>query len=170
MPRNTSAGQVSTRLVKGAIAGAVGVWVMDQVGWYLYRRENTEALLKEQKARVGGLDTAHAAANQLAGLAGKRLSPKQPNAAGIAMHYALGMLPGALYAALRGQQPALQAGQGALYGLGLFIVNDELAAPALGWASGPRAYPWQAHARGLVSHVVLGIVTHAVLERIDRRE
>lgn len=169
MNSDTSAEPIVMHLIKGTVAGAAGVWVMDQVGWYLYRRENTEALIQEQRARVGGLDTAHAAVNQIAGLFGKSPDPKQPNAAGIGLHYALGMLPGALYAAFRARQPTLQAGQGALYGLGLFIVNDELVAPALGWASGPKAYPWQAHARGLVAHVALGMATHAVLERIDRR-
>jgi uncharacterized membrane protein YagU involved in acid resistance len=80
------------------------------------------------------------------------------------MHYALGILPGALYGVLRHRVAGLGAGRGLLYGAGLFLVNDELLAPVLGLASGPTAYPWQAHARGLVSHVVLGAVTDTVLD------
>ena len=45
----------------------------------------------------------------------------------------------------------------------MFLVNDEILAPVLGLASGPAAYPWQAHARGLVGHLVLGAVTDTVL-------
>ncbi len=37
-----------------------------------------------------------------------------------------------------------------------------------GLASGPTAYPWQAHARGLVAHLVLGATTDAVLGAADR--
>ncbi len=39
--------------VKGAIAGAVGTWVMDQVGG-MYLREDPRALEREKLARVGG--------------------------------------------------------------------------------------------------------------------
>ena len=97
-----------------------------------------------------------------------RRSPPQPHPAGIAVHYALGVLPGALYAPLRRRLGGLGAGRGLLYGLGLFLVNDELLAPALGLASGPTAYPWQAHARGLAEHLVLGAATDAVLGAADR--
>jgi hypothetical protein len=160
--------RVAVDLAKGAIAGAAGVWLMDRVGWALYRREEPAALRREQEARAGGLDVAHAAANKLAGALGRPLAPAQPHPAGLAVHYALGAVPGALYAVLRRRARGLTAGRGLLYGLGLFLVNDELLAPALGLASGPTAYPWQAHARGLVSHLALGAATEAALEALDR--
>jgi hypothetical protein len=47
-------------------------------------------------------------------------------------------------------------------------VNDEVLAPALGLASGAARYPWQAHARGLVGHLVLGAATDTVLDVLDR--
>ncbi|MDP9382790.1 MAG: DUF1440 domain-containing protein, partial [Chloroflexota bacterium] len=59
------------------------------------------------------------------------------------------------------------AGRGLLYGAVLFLLNDEILAPVLGLASGPTAYPWQAHARGLISHVVLGAATDTVLDVLD---
>ncbi len=158
----------AANLVKGAIAGAVGVWLMDQVGWGLYLREDPAASRKEQAARVGGKDVAHVAAGKLARVLGRTLTPAQPHPAGLAVHYALGVAPGALYGALRRRVGGLGAGRGLLYGLGLFLVNDELLAPALGLASGPLQYPWQAHARGLVSHLVLGAATDTVLEVLDQ--
>ncbi len=63
--------------------------------------------------------------------------------------------------------PGLGAGRGLLYGLGMFVVEDELVSPALGVAAGPTRYPWQAHARGLVAHLVLGVVTDAVLRVLE---
>lgn len=73
------------------------------------------------------------------------------------------MLPGALYGVLRHWVRGLSGGQGVLYGLGLFLVEDETAGPLL-----PLAYPWQAHAWGLVSHIILGMVTDGVLRVMDR--
>ncbi len=36
------------------------------------------------------------------------------------------------------------------------------------FVSGPGAYPWQAHTRGLIAHVVLGVVTESALKLFDR--
>jgi hypothetical protein len=162
-PRN-----VALDLLLGAVAGAAGVWVMDRVGWLMYDREDPSALAQEHRARPGDRDVAHAMVAKAGEVAGVDVPTEQPNSAGLAVHYGLGMVPGALYAAARHEVPALRAGNGALYGLGLFAMNDELAAPLLGVASGPDAYPWQVHARGLVSHVVLGVVTESVLKLFDR--
>ncbi len=56
MRRNGRNTDTLTEVVKGAIAGAVGVWAMDQVGWYMYNREAPEVLQQEQEARVEGMD------------------------------------------------------------------------------------------------------------------
>lgn len=58
--------------------------------------------------------------------------------------------------------------EGLLYGLELFLVQDEGLNPILGTSGGPTEYPWQAHARGLVGHLVLGAVTHATLNVLDQ--
>jgi hypothetical protein len=166
----TSASQrnIAVDVVLGAVAGAAGVWVMDPVGWFMYDHEDPAALAQEHRARPGGRDVAHAVVAKVGELTGTDVSTGQPSAPGLAVHYGLGMVPGALYAIARNEVPALRAGNGALYGFGLFAMNDEVAAPLLGVASGPRAYPWQAHVRGLVAHVVLGIVTESVLKLFDR--
>jgi len=161
-------GAVLTNAVKGAIAGAAGVWVMDRVGWWMYRNEDPHDVRQEIEARVGGQDVAHAMADKLATVAGTDLQPQQPHPLGLAIHYGLGVAPGAAYAELRERVPAAAAGHGLLYGLALFVLNDEIVAPAIGVASGPGEYPLQAHARGLVSHLVLGVVTDVVLDALDR--
>ena len=125
--------------------------------------------LREKQARVFGKDTAHAAARRLARLVGSDAAQDEPNAAGIAIHYALGMVPGAVYARLRQSQPWLRTGRGAVYGLALTVVNDEIAGRLLGIMGPQRGYPWQAHLRGLVGHVVLGMVTEAAIRALDER-
>ncbi len=155
-------------MLKEAIAGAAGVWLMDRVDWFLYRRGDPAALQREQAARVEGEDPAHVIAGKAAGALGITLSPPQPHPAGIAVHYALGVLPGAISGPLRHRVNGLGAGRGLLYGLSLFRLNDELLNPLLGLASGPTAYPWQAHARGLAAHLVLGATTDLTLDALDR--
>lgn len=164
----TPARSIALDVILGAAAGAVGVWTMDRVGWFLYNHEDPAALEREHQARAGGKDVAHAAIEKAAAMTGIDLPTGEPNSAGIAMHYALGVLPGALYGAARHEVPALRASYGALYGFGLFALMDETVAPALGIAAGPTHYPWQAHERGLVSHIVLGIATETVLRVSDR--
>lgn len=160
--RERASGGIFAGLLLGAVAGAGGVWVMDRVGWVMYDNERVSALQREHQARPGNLDVAHAAADKVAALVGHRL-PHQPNAAGMVVHYALGVLPGAVYGVLRQRVPAVRAGNGAAYGLALFGIMDETAAPLLGIAAGPSRYPWQAHARGAVAHLVLGITTETLL-------
>ncbi len=150
-------------MLLGAVAGAVGVWVMDRVDWFNYRHEDPEARRRTRRVRPGGEDPAHVMARMAEGAVGAELSPAQHHAVGTAIHSAIGIGPGALYGALRGHVPALGTGRGTLYGLGLFLLQDELGNAALGTGADPRAYPWQAHARGLVAHLVYGVVTDTVL-------
>lgn len=154
-------------IIFGAIAGTAGVWVMDRVGWFMYRREDPEALQQEKEARADGLDTAHAAANKVSKLGGKKLS-SQPHPAGLAIHYGLGVVPAILLAILIDDFPWLGLGYGLLYGFILFVVNDEILAPLLRFASRPNIYPWQAHVRGLVTHLVLGVVTVTLFQVMRR--
>jgi hypothetical protein len=46
----------------------------------------------------------------------------------------------------------------------MFAPEDEIANPSLGFAAPPRRYPWQPHARGLVAHLVYGVVTEMLLQ------
>lgn len=48
------------------------------------------------------------------------------------------------------------------------LLTDLLLNPVLRLTPGPRAFPWQAHARGLGGHLVFGAATELVLEGLDR--
>jgi hypothetical protein len=153
--------------VKGAAAGAVGVLAMDVATWALYRRHSLATLVQEKQNRPFGKDPAHAAAERLRRLAGTEVQ-EEPNALGIAMHFQLGMAPAVAYARLRRRMPWLRAGRGVVYGSLLYVVNDEIAGRVLGIMGRQRDYPWQAHLRGLVGHVVLGVVTEATLDVLEQ--
>lgn len=159
--------QLISNAVKGAIAGAVGVWLMDRLDWFMFERVDARARQRTEAVRPGGLDPTHVAANRAAHAAGTTLAPAQPHPAGVALHYALGIGPAAVYAATRERFPVRRAGEDHLYGLGLglglFLVMDETLGRLTGLTAAPRAYPWQAHARGLAAHLVLGLATNMVL-------
>lgn len=181
-------GRAITDAALGAAAGAVGVWAMDRAGWFMLRTENIRALVRDLQARPDreaaatgiaeqvrsvrgsppfGADAAGATATATQ-VSGVSAPDRRPGPAATAFHYGLGMLPGALYAIARRARPSLGRGCGALYGLGLFVVMDETAAPLSGIASAPARYPWQAHARGLVAHLVLGMTTEILLRSACR--
>lgn len=166
--RRTGADALVNDGVKGAVAGAVGVWALDTVTWAMWDRTDPEKLRQEKDARPGGLDPAHVMANRAAEAVGTELTPRQPHPAGIAVHYGLGIMPAAAYAVLRRRVPAITAGGGLLYGLGLFLMQDEGLNPILDTSGSPRKYAPEAHFRGLVGHLVLGAATHASLKVLDQ--
>ncbi len=154
-------------ILKGAVAGAAAVWVMDRVDWALWDAEDSRTRAETRRVRPGGMDPAHVLANRVARAVGTELSPRQPHPAGIATHYAIGVAPAMLYAALRRQSPAVAAGGGTLFGLGLSVVEDEGLNPLLGLSAPLRDYPWQDHARGIVAHLVFGAVLEGALRALD---
>lgn len=153
----------------GAAAGAVAVWVMDRVDWFNFRHEDPEARRRTEAVRPGGMDPGHVFASRVAGAAGVELTPAQHHAAGQATHYAIGILPAALYAVLRRKAPLITSGHGTLFGTGMFLLQDEGLNTITGLGAKPGEYPWQAHARGLAAHVVYGLVLESVLRFADRR-
>ena len=109
MPSNGRNTDVLTEAVKGAIAGAVGTWAMDKVGWYMWDQQSEETLRQEREARVEGMDPAHVVANRVAEAWGTTLEPRQPHPAGIGVHYGIGIAPAMAYAALRDRVEGLDA-------------------------------------------------------------
>jgi hypothetical protein len=165
--RNGGDGMLADALL-GAAAGALAVWVMDRVDWFNFEHEDPEARRRTQAVRPGGMDPGHVAASQTAETLGYDLKPKDYNAAGLAAHYSIGIMPGALYGALRHKLPGLDTGRGTLFGLSLFLMQDEGLNAITGLSAKPSKYPWQAHARGLVAHAVYGLVLDTALRVSDQ--
>lgn len=157
---------VAVDLLRGAVAGAVATWVMDRVDWWMYRREPPESRRRTWQARPEGKDPAHVIASRASEALGGDPIP-QNHPAGLATHYAIGIAPAAIYGALRERLPAVGAGAGLAFGAAMFVVEDEVANPAMGFAAPPGDYPWRPHVRGLVSHLVYGLTVDAVLRILD---
>lgn len=152
----------------GALAGAAGVFALDRVVWFLWNRESPGNLAREIAARPGGMDPAHVLTHRTAAKLGIPLERRQPHPAAIGLHYAFGMLPAAAWAALRPAKYRNRGGTGAALGLALFVFQDEWLNRVLKSAGPMRAYPWQAHARGVVGHLAYGVAMTQALRAADR--
>lgn len=164
-----SAGKhVAADALKGAIAGAAAVWVLDRVDWLMWNHEDPETRERTKEVRPDGLDPSHVAAKKAAQAAGKELTPSQPNPLGVGIHYNLGIAPGALYGVLHDRVPMIGAGRGLLWGLGLFLAQDEVLNKALGLSGRMGKYPWQDHARGLIAHLAYGAALDAGVRALNK--
>ncbi len=153
----------------GLAAGAFAVWILDRVDWLAYRAEPEHTRRQTEAVRPGGMDPAHVAVDRIArATTGQSLANPKENLPGKAMHYAIGIAPSVAYALLRKRVPGLDAGFGTLYGLGVALLEDEIMNPVTGLAAKPWAYPWTAHARSLVAHLVLGVVLEGSLRVLER--
>ncbi len=153
--------------IAGAAAGAVGVWALDRVDWFLWNHEDEGARAQTTTVRPGGEPPAQALVTKIEKATGKALSPDTHETVSQAVHYSIGIAPAIGYALLREKLPGNGVARGALYGAGLFLLQDEVLNTVTGLGTKPQRYPWQAHARGFVTHVVYGVATEVVLNLLD---
>jgi XapX domain-containing protein len=152
-----TAGEVLIVVGVGAAAGAVATWVMGMATTLMYNRENRAA--REREDRVRGDRTAYeVAAENFAAILGRKIDRKQRARWGLVIHWALGIAAGIVYAFIRLQIPAPNILHGLLFGFVFWLVIDEFVVYVLRLTPGPLEFPWQAHARGLVGHLVFGAV------------
>jgi hypothetical protein len=145
--------------VRGAVAGGVATWVMDLVTTGLLNGQPKRVTAREEAARPNGKGSVENLVDRLQAGLGVRLRAAHRRTAEQAIHYGLGIVPGAIYGVLRPRVPLLGAARGLMFGLALFAVNDELLNMKLGLAGPISAYPAETHLRGLVGHAVLGATT-----------
>jgi uncharacterized membrane protein YagU involved in acid resistance len=151
-------------LARGAVGGAVGTWVMDQVTTALLSKESQADKEQETAAQPNGKSSTMNLVDLLSASLGIDLDQEQRSRAATAAHWALGIAPAALYGALRHRLPLVGAANGMLFGAIVFALNDEYMNSALGLSGPPDAYPMSTHVRGLVGHLVLGATVDTVCD------
>lgn len=177
----TSGSSTIVNAAIGAVGGVIAVWVMDRVDWTLWRLEGPKVRRRTTAVRPGGEPPAHVIATKLERLAGvgfqgsaevpslleqldtKGLTGNRHHILGTGVHHAIGIGPATAYGIMQDKLPFSGAARGALYGLTLFLAQDEAANALTRLSAKPPRYPWQDHVRGLISHLVYGIVTDAVV-------
>jgi hypothetical protein len=158
---------LATALV-GAAAGAVGTAALDSVDWFLWDREDPVSKRRTEAVRPGGEPPADVLVGRIEDALGARVDPETHQKRGVAMHYAIGITPAVGYALAREQLRVRGIARGALFGFGLWLLQDEVLNSATGLGAKPQDYPWKAHARGLAAHLAYGVVTELALEAADR--
>jgi uncharacterized membrane protein YagU involved in acid resistance len=151
-------------MIRGAIAGTVATWVMDLVTTGMMAGQPESVTAREEAARPNGRSSVENLIDLLSERLGWTPDPDERERLAVVIHYGLGAVPGAGYALLRRRVPFLGAANGALYGLLLWLANDEYLATRLGIAGPPEAYPAETHVRGLVGHLALGVATDTTLD------
>jgi uncharacterized membrane protein YagU involved in acid resistance len=155
------------KVFTGAIAGAIGVWALDRIDWFMWNREGDATRAQTVAARPGGEPPAQALVSKAEQLAGQQLSGSRHELVSQAVHYSIGIGPAIGYALLRNKLPGRGVARGAAYGVALFVAQDEVLNTVTGLGGRPSDYPWTAHARGLLAHTVYGIATELTLNLLE---
>ena len=150
--------------VRGAIAGAAATWCMDRITTAMYEVQAPEVTKQEEAARPNGKSSVTNLVDRIEAETGLVIPADRRPQIENAIHYGLGIVPGAMYGVMRRYVPFARFGRGLAYGLVLFVVNDEFLNTKLGLAGPVAAYPPEAHFRGLVGHAVLGVGTETGIQ------
>lgn len=149
---------------RGAIAGAAATYLMDLVTTGMYEAQAPDVTKREALARPNGKSSVANMVDRFERVTGLRIPTARRPLVENAVHYGLGIVPGAIYGVLRRRVPGLRARAGLAYGMALFTVNDEYLNTRLGLAGPVRAYPAETHFRGLAGHAVLGVGTESAIQ------
>jgi hypothetical protein len=137
---------------------------MDQVTTVMLAVQAPEVTAQEESAQANGKGSVTNLVDRVEAETGLVVPPARRAIVEMAVHYALGAVPGAIYGVLRRWVPFARAGSGLFYGLGVFAANDEYLNTKLGLAAPPSAYPPETHLRGLAGHAVLGVATETGIQ------
>jgi putative membrane protein len=119
----------------------------------------------EDQDEVATVQTAQAIAKPVLH---RQLTAAEKKTAGPAVHYAFGTGMGALYGVAAEVSAVSRQGVGTLFGAGLWLGADEIAAPAFGLAKPVTKTPISEHAYALVSHLVYGMTAEGVRRLIRK--
>lgn len=108
------------------------------------------------------------AAEKIADIAGITLSDDERKNAGARIHWALGIAAGAAYGAIKRDEANITPLRGLGFGTMFWAIMDETITPVLGLTPGPKAFPFETHARGLAGRLVFGASVDAALSLINR--
>lgn len=150
----------------GLLAGLVATKVTEYAQQALWAATPEETRQREQRVRPG--PPFRVAAEKSADLADVDLGERETMAAGMAFHYASGIGWGPVYCVMRRAAGMGSLGAGVAAGMSMSVILDELVTPALGFSAPNRDYPAADHVRGLIGHLVYGLVLAGTAEGLYR--
>ena len=171
------------KLVKGAVAGAIGgisgALAMSALQ-YLYNgrganREQRELAQRggrhdisqlKERARITGRRqqdaTVKTARTITKAFVGTPLPHRYDHAAGLAVHYSFAVGTGAAYGVLVEFIGRSRLMNGVIFGLTLWGIAEEIALPAAGLTGPASEYRRRDHIEGLLAHEIFGVTTECI--------
>lgn len=167
----------------GAAAGLIASWAMVRFN-HLIAPENGRSDKPDDRhahrrigARPNDIDgtlpdepgSIQAASAVAEPMLGRPLTEREKEIAGPVMHYLFGATVGAMYGAAAEVDESATRGAGTAYGIGIWLIADEIGMHAAGFATTPTDYPPSRHAATLASHIVFGLTVEAVRRMLRGR-
>lgn len=155
-------------VVKGAfvgiIAGLAATFVMTEYQNLLSAMAEEEEKKKSKNKKKEETEPATVKAAKMIseGAFDHKLTKREKEIAGPAMHYAMGATSGAIYGIASELAPFTTSGAGLPFGAAVWLIADDVAIPALGLSKSPTEYPLSTHAYALSSHLIYGLATDLV--------
>lgn len=153
-------------VVKGAFAGLVGgivgTFAMGGFQAFLSALSEEKKKSKKEKSEEDEPATVKAAEGIAEAVFDHKLTKREKEPAGEAMHYAMGATSGLIYGIASEIAPMTTVGLGIPFGAAVWLVADDVVVPALGLAKPATEYPLSTHAYALSSHLVYGLTTDLV--------
>jgi hypothetical protein len=142
--------------------------IWDEFGEDIEESDDSQSSKLSPKSEAQDDTTVRAASAVSEGLFDHKLTPREKEISGPAVHYILGTGVGGLYGAAAEIVPKVTAGSGLPFGAVFWLVVDEGAVPLLGLSKGPTAYPLSTHLYALSSHFVYGLTAELVRRGIRK--
>lgn len=170
--------------VLGLVGGLVGVMAMDyfqqQISPLIFGSESQESSHTGEHPPLSSITLVgrqhredESATAALGRILRTRTVGEEPDAGektdlSYLIHWAYGIFQGGLYGATRAGAGVPDLGAGALFGIGLWLLGDELVVPLLGLQEGPTAYSAQTHLNRAAMHWVYGTATATATQLLAR--
>lgn len=153
------------KLAGGLLAGLSATRFMERASTLMYARQDEQSRRREEQLRTEMPTTT--LVRKTADLLGRELRDAHAEKLGTVSHYGFGAAGGPAAQLLRalGRSP-LRASLGV--GTAMEVIVDRGMNTALGLTAPPRAWPWQAHARGVAAHAVYGAALGLLLGAGER--
>jgi putative membrane protein len=164
-----------TRVVKGALAGAIGglagTYAMNHFQrWWSLTVQGAEPVSAAgrhdardwQELAEGQNSNEIAAQTAAVHTIGRPLDRDELKVGATAVHFAFGAAMGGLYGAFYEVSPSTRKMGGAAFGTTVWAAADEVAMPMLGLSGPTTRHPPERHVHAFAAHIVFGVTTEIV--------
>ncbi|MGB0012377.1 MAG: DUF1440 domain-containing protein [Candidatus Sulfotelmatobacter sp.] len=160
-------------MLLGAAAGMSGAWAMVQFTrlWNkVFARPQSRKPLPLPYSQQEWNATSTIAESVASSVLGRHLTAREKRAGAIIVHYAVGSAAGAFYAVSARHSTAITRCSGALFGLAIWLLENNLLLPLAGMSARHNRYSLLDHANSLGEHLIFAVTTDALYRCANSRQ